>query len=296
LTISSAIALVEITPGSNKLIIAANKNLTGTAVNNTLTGGAGYDTLNGLAGNDRLVGGDSGDTLNGGDGNDTLVGGSGGDKLTGGADNDIFKYNSLKELSYDSSYQVDVITDLSVGDKIDLSAIAGLTYAGVGDSSFNFIANEIIYVPAKMDSSVAYLSIDTDGDGKANFNLGLQLKNNDSGLPINVTIEETTVGSRIFQVAADLILNGTTGNNTLTGGNGNDTLNGNAGNDLLTAGYGNDTLNGGDGNDTLTGGLGNDQLTGGTGNDVFKYNSLADFSPSYDLITDLGSVDVCPIG
>ena len=119
------IILQESVPGSNRLIIAPNQTLTGADSNETLIGGNGYDSLNGGAGNDSLLGGAARDTLNGGDGADTL---------TGGAGHDVFKYNSLPELSY----YYDTITDFGEGDKIDLSAIDANSQQA-GDQAFSFL-------------------------------------------------------------------------------------------------------------------------------------------------------------
>lgn len=91
----------------------------------------------------------------------------------------------------------------------------------------------------------------------------------DSFLQVNgygpIAIEETAAGSRIFQIAPDLILNGTTAS---------------------------DVLNGGSGTDLLIGGLGADRLTGGAGNDIFKFNILAEIVDySYETITDFAVGD-----
>jgi Ca2+-binding RTX toxin-like protein len=282
----ASLRLQESAPGSNRLVVAPNQTLNGTAVNNILAGGNGNDILNGLAGNDTLNGGmgrdvlkggigndilnggSGNDILNGGDGADTLIGGLGDDTLTGGVGNDTFKYNSLVNISdnnnspfYMYSENSDSITDLTVGDKIDLSAITGLSFVGIGNE-FTGTSNEIRFQNGRLD-------IDTSGDSTADYSLKV------IGSP---TLEETAPGSRIFQVAANQTLPGTAVIDTLTGGNGNDTLNGLAGNDKLSGGYGTDSLNGGDGNDILIGGLLEDTLTGGAGNDTFKYNSLAEIS------------------
>ena len=66
------------------------------------------------------------------------------------------------------------------------------------------------------------------------------------------------------------ILNGGTGNDTITGGNGSDTIRGGQGNDTLCGGRGKDTLRGGAGNDSLAGGQGNDTLCGGRGKDTLR--------------------------
>ena len=66
------------------------------------------------------------------------------------------------------------------------------------------------------------------------------------------------------------ILDGGTGNDTITGGDGSDTIVGGPGNDTLSGGRGNDTLRGGAGNDSLAGGLGNDTLQGDAGRDTLR--------------------------
>lgn len=65
------------------------------------------------------------------------------------------------------------------------------------------------------------------------------------------------------------IINGGTGNDTLTSADNADVLNGLGANDTLFGNGGADTLNGGDGNDSLFGGIGDDLMNGGAGNDVF---------------------------
>jgi Ca2+-binding RTX toxin-like protein len=57
------------------------------------------------------------------------------------------------------------------------------------------------------------------------------------------------------------VINGTSGNDTLTGTAGDDVINGGAGDDNLSGGDGNDLLDGGDGNDTIDGGAGIDTIT-----------------------------------
>ncbi len=76
--------------------------------------------------------------------------------------------------------------------------------------------------------------------------------------------------SDVFDITVsvqDLILNGTSGVDTLNGYAGNDTLNGLGGND---------TLNGNAGNDLLNGGTGSDKLYGGTGNDTYVVDNTGD--------------------
>jgi serralysin len=90
--------------------------------------GIAYNTIieNGVtgSGNDILQGNDVANHLDAGAGNDVLTGGLGNDTLTGGAGNDKFVFAN------DGS--TDTVTDFATGaDKIDLSALAGVTAADV---------------------------------------------------------------------------------------------------------------------------------------------------------------------
>lgn len=100
----------------------------GTSTGNRLTGSASNDILWGGKGNDILSGGLNDDLLDGGQDNDKLRGGKGVDELTGGTGNDTFVFNKGDNGAYTD--HADNITDLSIGDKIDLSSIS---------KAFNFI-------------------------------------------------------------------------------------------------------------------------------------------------------------
>lgn len=135
----------------------------GNALANSMTGGAGADSLSGLAGADKLFGGA---------GDDVLIGGSGADTLTGGLGADRFVF----QVAADSPLNgMDRIADFNraQGDLIDLSLIDA-DPALAGDQAFTFLglsaftkhAGEIRYVVA---NGVATVSIDIDGDGKADM-------------------------------------------------------------------------------------------------------------------------------
>ena len=75
------------------------------------------------------------------------------------------------------------------------------------------------------------------------------------------------------------VIDGTTGNDTLTGTANDDTLNGLAGSDSLKGGAGNDSILGGDGNDTIDAGnsatsFGSDTVDGGSGTDWLLFSNL----------------------
>jgi Ca2+-binding RTX toxin-like protein len=83
-------------------------------------------------------------------------------------------------------------------------------------------------------------------------------------------------------------------------GSGNDTvnaaaattallLNGESGNDTITGGSGNDTLSGGDDDDQLQGGGGNDSLEGGNGTDTISESGDVDFVLDASSLTGVGS-------
>jgi Ca2+-binding RTX toxin-like protein len=93
------------------------------------------------------------------------------------------------------------------------------------------------------------------------------------------------------------VINGTSGDDSLTGGDGNETINGFGGNDTLSGGEGRDWLIGGDGNDTLISqtdsnhGDGRaDRLEGGLGNDEYYVNDDGD-----EILPDPGGIDTVHI-
>jgi Ca2+-binding RTX toxin-like protein len=208
-----------------------------------------------LVGNFILLGGTGRDVLTGGTGDDVLTGGLGPDVLTGGPGADRFVYNSLADSTVAQGGR-DIISDFSDAqdDTIDLSGIETAThqpFTFIGSAAFDGHRGEIRTTTV---DGFTVLSIDVDGDKKADFMISL------AGDP--------TLGPADFISATPVtgILVGTDGNDVLTGAGGND---------------------------TITGGLGADTLTGGAGADTFIYKTLADSTPDKsgrDFITDFSSV------
>ncbi len=142
---------------------------TGNDLANRLTGNAGRNRLDGGAGHDRLHGGAGRDTLLGGSGADSLDGGMGADELTGGVGADIFTFRSAAEA------QGDIITDLNAGegDRIDLRLIDAAT-TRTGDQAFTWIGSAGFGgIAGQLRFSSGVLEGDVDGDGSADFQIGL---------------------------------------------------------------------------------------------------------------------------
>lgn len=146
--------------------------------NDTLYGYNGNDTLSGGNGVDKLYGGAGNDTLKGDAGNDRLEGGAGADKLYGGAGADTFVFLSVKDSTVAASGR-DTIFDFSQkeGDRINLKVIdADTTLANdqaftfIGNKAFSKDAGELRYVKT---GGVTYIQGDVNGDGKADFMIGV---------------------------------------------------------------------------------------------------------------------------
>ncbi|HMP57076.1 MAG TPA: M10 family metallopeptidase C-terminal domain-containing protein, partial [Novosphingobium sp.] len=151
-------------------------SLIGSTGNDVLDGGAGNDALDGGAGNDSLAGGDGddwldgssgADLLDGGAGNDTLTGGIGSDVLTGGSGADTFRFLAPGESRRGAS--ADTITDFETGlDRIDLSAIAGLSY--VGTAAFSRAGpGEVRHFTDALGNTL--VQVDSDGNGTADMEI-----------------------------------------------------------------------------------------------------------------------------
>ena len=94
-----------------------------------------------------IIGSAFADTLTGSSGADTIIGGSGGDTLAGGAGSDVFKYAAVSDSS--GAGNSDTVLDFMSGeDRIDLSAISGLTsfkVSGLTSASDAIQANTIAW-------------------------------------------------------------------------------------------------------------------------------------------------------
>jgi Tol biopolymer transport system component len=164
----------------------------GTSTGNRLTGSASNDILMGYAGNDILSGGLNDDLLDGGQGKDKLTGGKGVDELTGGAGNDTFVFKKGDNAAYTD--HADNITDLSIGDKIDLSSIS---------KSFNFIHTIATNTSGSDQQDVYVANVAGDNylvyETKANDHSSYELVAIGSVIP--GTLENWTMSAGILTIA-----------------------------------------------------------------------------------------------
>ncbi len=248
-------------------------NITGFSTSDILDGLSGNDIISGLEGNDQLNGNIGNDILKGGGGNDTLLGGDGQDSLFGDAGNDILN----------GGLGVDDYMSGDEGNDIYLFA------AGDGNTTINNYDISIgrydvlRFAPGINPSQVlAQRSVDS---------LRLMLQSTGETITVQdhfrinfiypdqyilnaVEFADGTIWNSTL--INQLVMQGTTGNDTLIGSSSDDTVDGLSGDDFLSGDRGNDYLSGNNGNDVLYGGYGNDSLLGGDGQDSLYGDDGAD--------------------
>ncbi|MHB2170170.1 peroxidase family protein [Alsobacter sp. R-9] len=203
-----------------------------------LSGGVAADLLVGGADNDRLDGGDGNDTLRGGDGDDILIGRTGNNVLIGGAGDD----------------------DLSGGhgnDSLDGGADTDNANMGLAINAYAF--SRVGTVVTVTDNAGA------EGDGVDT------LQNVETLTDIDGTLFNLIINGA--GTAAQDVLVGDAGANTLTGGGANDIVFAGAGNDRIVVALadGADTIFGGEGTDTLAfTGNGTDETISGAGGNLTR--------------------------
>jgi serralysin len=161
--------VVEVDGDGTDTVSSSISYALGTDVENLiLTGGATHGLGNELA--NVITGNALGNRLSGGLGNDTLIGGDGVDFLTGGAGNDVFvgQINTTKTASKSGPISLDVITDFTAGDKIDLSLLGDFNFKG---TSANKAKGDLTYkVYDSVNGAEKALGFDIDGiDGPSTY-------------------------------------------------------------------------------------------------------------------------------
>ncbi len=221
-------------------------------VNNlTLIGGSAIDGTGNEIDN-VLTGNGAANALSGDGGNDTLTGGLGQDRFVfaaapgvGNVDRVMDFVSGTDKLTFDNA------AFTAIGTAGNFTTGDARFAAGAGFTSGRDASDRVIY-----DSSTGNLYYDADGSGASAAQLVATLQ----GVPALAATDIAVAGT-------GSVINGTSGNDSLTGTGGNDSINGLAGNDTIDGREGDDTIDGGDGNDILLGSGGNDSLLGAGGND-----------------------------
>ncbi|RZI41391.1 calcium-binding protein [Herbaspirillum sp. HC18] len=262
---------------------SGNDTIYATVNADTINGGTGDDALFGRAGNDVLNGGNGADSLYGEDGNDVLDGGAGNDFLQGGMGDDTYLFGK------GGGQDVIVNGDGSAG-RIDILRFkSGVAPSEVvaRRSADGYDSLELSINGTTDKVSIRYF-FSGDNPGANGHNL------------TRIEFADGTVWDPV-QIAVANVMNGTSGNDSLTGtvnddvisgAAGNDTLFGRAGNDMLKGGDGADNLYGEDGNDIFDGGAGNDFLQGGLGNDTYLFGKGDGQDSIYNADSAAGRVDI----
>jgi Ca2+-binding RTX toxin-like protein len=155
--------------GNDMLQLAAGTNSISTMNVELVRGNSGADTImaEGLP-SVRLEGWGGNDVLRGGAGNDVIFGGAGRDTMTGGAGADRFLFTSLSDSSANNN--ADVIRDFDAS--MDLIAFEGVAHNGFAwRGASSFVKNGV--TQARFDEKAGLLSMDVDGNGRADFALTL---------------------------------------------------------------------------------------------------------------------------
>ena len=144
------------------------------------------------------------------------------------------------------------------------AAVTATFSAGVLNIQGTGIADTITVQEAGNQLSVAGVKIKVGSSQVDRVDAAQVMRITINGLGGNDTIRLVGAGASGTQdIAISAVIDGGTGNDSITGGIGNDSITGGLGNDVLNGGGGNDRLSGLDGNDQLNGEAGEDMLEGG---------------------------------
>ncbi|WP_442578228.1 beta strand repeat-containing protein [Mesorhizobium sp. ASY16-5R] len=295
----------------------------------TVDGGAGDDTILGSNGADLLIGGDGNDFVDGnqgsdalllgegddvaqwdpGDGNDTIEGQGGFDALrfNGANINEIIGISANGDRAQFTRNIANIVMDLNDVERIEHHALGGADAVNVNDLTGTGVKEVLVDLAATLGGTAGDAAVDqvnvagtNGGDavkvtgGSANMTVsGLSAKvlvtalEITDGVAINVLGGNDTVDASAALHA--VVVNGGTGNDTLTGsasadflagGDDADTISGGSGNDLMFGENGDDRLvwNSGDGTDLIEGDAGTDtvEVNGGGGSEVFLVSANVD--------------------
>jgi Ca2+-binding RTX toxin-like protein len=212
-------------------------NVIGGAAADTVTSGQLADTISTGAGNDSITLIAGNNVVDAGADNDTVTLGTGNDNVTAGTGNDNIVAATANLTANDS---------INGGEGTDTMTVTGAT---VDAQYTNASSIEVLTVTNAVTTKI-----------------GAQAE--EAGIrTVNLADGGSTLSAGDYSAAANLTVNGGSGNDTILTGAGNDSVLGNAGNDSITTGAGDDFVAGGLGNDVIATGTGNDMVQMGTGSD-----------------------------
>ena len=228
------LAQTELQDIADLFVSTASADFLGTDANNELLGSSESEALFGGAGDDNLIANE---------GDDLLAGGTGDDHLQGHAGDDIYIWGS--------GLGNDVVEDNGSGGVGDTADIIELLDIDFEDVAFHRSGTDLI------------MTITATGEF-------LTIKSHYQTAIYEVETIRFADGTTLATQDISLVVEGTSGADTLNGSNSSEVIRGFEGNDVLTALDGNDLVEGGTGDDTLYGGDGNDRLDGGAGTDLLQ--------------------------
>ena len=224
--------------------------------NNNVDTISGFENISTGSSNDKVTGSVDNNHIRMNNGNDTVLGSAGNDTLEGGVGTDTLDYTMFSE---NIVIDRDAGTATFASGKVDvISDFENILLAGGDDTISVALVNDTIDGGDGVDI-VTYNAV-TQSITVSNFQPGSTTATNYTVLGqtdqlVNIEGISGGQGDDMMSVLATsttgAILDGFSGNDTLTGGAGSDTISGGAGDDHIVVTLGADSLDGGDGIDLL---------------------------------------------
>ncbi|WP_415405228.1 S8 family serine peptidase [Tateyamaria sp. SN3-11] len=261
--------------------------------NDSVSGGSAGESIYGRAGNDILDGGGGTNFVYGGDGNDTMIGGNiGDDNMYGQDGNDTFRYisgvagNAQEYAQGGNGSDKIQLFDTGTYDFTAGGTITGFNVFSIEEIEFFANGNnqdkEIILSDKEFQGGFAFatdLLIDGNASGGSDDTIRI-IMNHGNVMDMSMWQFQDWFGASEMDDNVDrIIVEGSSGNDTITGSSKDDEIDGGAGVDSIMGGDGSDILRGGAGSgDIINGGLGNDIMfqVNGEGSDLFDGGSGSD--------------------
>ena len=252
----------------------------------------GNDVIYGEAGDDTINSGAGDDIVYGGDGNDIITNSGGNDYIDGGAGDDTIKSTAISSNSTDETLVGgtgnDYFEDKDGGDETFI-----FNLGDGNDLIYNRGGNDTI----KFGAGITQDNIKFHGEG---YDLFITFSNSEDSIKIKSFISSNSYRIENFEfsdgtiitsdyVMSHLVIEGTSGDDTLEGTTVSETIYGYAGNDTIESGSGDDIVYGGDGNDTITNFGGNDYIDGGAGDDTIKSTASTSNPTNETLVGGTGN-------